>query len=491
MSVRFCATLLAAAVALAACGGGGAGSPAPAAPSGTAPLGKAAIQFVIPSAGSAAAGGRRPNYLPATTQSVVVTAMQANGASFSPPIQTIINASSCVPGSGGLQCNGSITVPEQALTFSIVGYAAPNGQGVPTANALATMTVGPGPNALNVTLGSAATYNYVNLSGGTGTVTIDQQATTFIETNAAGLTSTGTVQSLPSIGYDKLQVTGGTDTSSLGTIAYVKESPVGAAMYISGQSPGTDGKILNGDAGAATGTFGSCAAAGSFPFVGVAIGGGAYNATSGTSFTVGNATISGSGATAALSFAGANYTLGGTLIKNASGTQSGCTNDFFGSASSGLVSVGLEGVVVVGNNSSTNQATSNDVGTIGFYAPAQPYSLSSLASFSYDSISGAVAVVSGSIQSVEFPQFVTPAGSNSLLACPYTTFESGAVSTSNCTTIVLSGQPLPGIVTGTATNGGTTAPFVAAVGIVNGKYMISVIGANSPNQAVNFVMMQH
>ena len=77
-----------------------------------------------------------------------------------------------------------------------------------------------------------------------------------------------------------------------------------------------------------------------------------------------------------------------------------------------------------------------------------------------------------------------------MTACDYVNYEANNVSTTGCSTIAFTGQPLPGLITGTATNTSSTTPFIAMAGQVNGKYVFVVL-SQSTGGGVNFVAMQH
>ena len=495
MRVRL-AGLFASLLALSACGGGGAeGTPVPSHPSGA--VGPAAFTFTIPSSAAAARAAlknRKPNTVPISTQSIVVTAMNPNGTPLNPPAQTIIDASACTPITGGLQCAGTIDVPlDTPLLFSIVAYTAANGGGSPLASGDLTTTGIVAGSQLTVSLGTAASYAAMGLGGGIGIVTIDHASnilTTANVSNGQGVTADLTA-TLPN-GFEKFTVASATDGSTIGSIAYAKESPIGALIFAgAGTSPGADGSATTTDAdmGAGAGTLLQCTLPSETIPVNVAsILGAGYTLASGVAYTSGSATISG-GTTPTIAFTGSNYLLSGATASSAGGTQSGCVNGVVGTGATGDVALGLEGVIIVTNGGNSNPSTDDHVGSIGFIAPSSPYSLAALSAVTYDAISGGQSLVNGMLFKHEQPLVLTPSGANTLLGCGYTTFESNVVGTTNCSTVTFTSQPLPGLITGTAVTGGQTANFIGSVGIVNGKYMISVVSVGT--SGVNLVLMQH
>lgn len=493
-SSRFWAVAFAFSLGLAGCGGGGGGGSIPAKPGG-ATMGAAVLQFTIPAPGTSPSLLRRPNFLPSNTQSIVVTVFNADGSPLATPVQVIVNVSSCTPVSGGFQCTANVTVPFGALLFSIVAWSGPNATGMPLASAtvLATIVAG-AASTISATLGNTSLYLSTDLFGQPTNVSIDHQHGTFFTTNlTTGLGANGTVTLLPN-GFEKFVVTGATDSTPLNSVVYVRESPNGGAMFgAAGLSPQANGSPSgsNADWGVATALESCPTGSGSTNANIVQIAGPTFPGSIATNaaFTNGVATLT----SGSLSFSGTDYNyLGATIGPDSSPGSLTCTSGAFTATGQGVVAFDAQGLFV-GANENPNAVTAVHNGAIGFRAPAQPYLLSDIASKTYDSIQGNTYAMSGIQLAYEEPGLATPSGGNIMNGCSYTNFESNVISTTNCVTITLSSEPLPGIVLGsitTPTSG--TSSFVASVGQVNGKYMISILAVNSTGgSAVNIALMQH
>ena len=490
--VRFSSGVLAAALTLAACGGGGGTSSMPPGPSQgkTSSLAFAALSFFIPSASSSNARARRPSYLPAATQSIVVNVSNADGTPTNPPTApTVVNvsSSSCAAVSGGEQCTVTVTVPFGSLLFAIAAYAQQNGAGALLSSSTSSATIGSGPNNVAVSMSAQTLYVGTGLNGNKAqTVTIDHQAGTF--TVNSGGTSSGTFAPLPN-GDLKATITAATSGAPIGSVAYIREIANGALMYVATgattPNPGGDSPS-NADFGMLTAAQQCPTANASFAINAIAIAGPNFPSvvSSHEAYTTGTATI----ANGTLNFAGTSYTLAGTNLGTTPTQPSTCANGVFTDSSSGSVVYDPQGFVVV--NSGPNQGTNpSQYGNFAFRAPAQPFDLPTLASKSYEGYSAGFVPNGPSSTVNETPFFATP-GANGLTACPYVNFEMNAVGTSGCLTLTFSAQPFPGIITGTATGGTNTASFVAVVGQVNGKYLITLLGSQSGGSAVNMGLMQ-
>ncbi|HET9028551.1 MAG TPA: hypothetical protein VFN49_00080 [Candidatus Aquilonibacter sp.] len=500
--VRFELAVVGMLLTLVACGGVGGGSAVPSVPGGGShpQSAQAAVSFFVPHAASAAR--MKPNYLPSTTQSIVISVNNADGSPLSPAVPpTVANVSPTAPGcssvSGGIQCTVTVATNTGTINFSVSAYDAPNGAGNILASGTATATIGAGPNTITMSLGNAAVYGVVTLSGGMGTITIDHQQQTIVVQSVTGnpFTTNGSYTVVGN-GVYKITVLSTTDPSGgVGDIAYLRELSNGMIAFVATNttSPSADGSSSpNADWGVGTAML-PCQTSGTFNFAGVSIEGPAYAVASTTSYTIGTATFSSSG----VSFTGTNYLFNGSSNGSAnSGGVQACSNGVYSQTNQGAAIPGVQGLTVVSNNG--GQSTSNtttDTGNIGFNpgsitTPAT-LNLAAISSQTYDAFEGVQSVSGNTTIKFESPSIMTPSGANTMTACPYTNFEGNAVSTSNCQTITLTGQIGPGLVTGNATTPSTgTTPFIATVGQINGKYVIVVL-PGSTGGGVNIVATQH
>ncbi|MBV8637996.1 MAG: hypothetical protein JO322_07895 [Candidatus Eremiobacteraeota bacterium] len=334
-------------------------------------------------------------------------------------------------------------------------------------------------------------YVGTNLSGGgMQSVTIDHQAGTFqVATSSGASASSGTFTTLPN-GDLKFTVTSATDGTTIGSIAYVHEMANGAAMFVATNTttPNPDGSSNSADFGVMTAVQSCPTSNATFPVNVVDVAGPSFpaNVSSREAYATGTATLTG----AALSFAGTSYTLAGTSLGASSSQPATCANSVFTDPTGGSVVYDAQGLVVV--SSAPSDGMPVQTGNLGFRAPSQPYSLSALASQTYEMYSAGFITVNGITSKVEAPYVVTPGGASSLTGCPYVNFETNSAGTSGCTTITFNAQPSPGIVTGTATSGASTTPFVAAVGQINGKYVLVALSSptSGSGAAVNLTLMQ-
>ena len=491
--IRCMLAVVGALLGLAACGGGG--GAVPSAPGRASNAGSAALTFFIPSA-AANARSRRPGYLPSTTQSVVITVLNANGTPLSPPVApTVANvgpmAAGCSSVTGGFQCVVSVSVVMGSLLFSITAYDQPNGAGNVLSTGNTTATIGDGPNSVSVALSATATYAGTNLSGNTQTIAIDHQHGTVVVTGLTGnaFTTNAHYTMLPN-GDAKIVVTSSTDPSSVtGEVAYARELPGGALMFIATNSttPNADGTSPTTDAdwGIAS-DFEPCPTSNfTFHYAGVEILGPTWTVANSTAYTTGTATVTGG----TLAFTGTNFLVSGSANGSALGSTQTCSNGIYSGAGSGDVMAGSQGFVVTtsGNTGTQGNTNSNDGG--GGFVPAQSISLSALASASYEVFEGGQGTNGTMTVKHEAPYAASPGGVNALTVCPYVNFEANALATT-CGTATFTGQPASGLVSGTIVAPSGTYSFVGAVGQIDGKYVI-VIASGSTSGGINLVFMQH
>jgi hypothetical protein len=493
--LRFSPVVLATLVALTACGGGG-GTGLPSAPQQgkAASLASAALTFFIARPSTAGAHAKRPSYLPSATQSIVVNVYNADGTPTNPPTAaSVLNVSSsgCTSVSGGQQCTVMVTVPFGSLLFAIAAYAQPNGSGALLSSSTASVTVGSGPNNVPVTLNAQAQYVGTNLDGGgVQSVMIDHQAGTFqVSKPGLGVTSSGTYTTLPN-GDLKGIITAATDSTTIGSIAYIRELANGALMFVATDSttPNADGSSTNADFGAMTSVQPCPTSSESLSINAITIAGSAFPSQVSTheAYAVGTGSV----ANGTLTFSGTSYSIAGSNLGATNASPGTCSNGVFTDPNAGTVVFDAQGFLVVASGPNQGQ-TSSQNGNFGFRAPSQPYNLATIASQSYEAYSGQFLPVNGTFVKAESPGTLTPAGANALKACPYVNFEANSVATTNCTTLTFTAQPFPGLITGTAVNSQLNATFVAAVGQINGKYMLVVLSADSSaSQAVNLIFMQ-
>ncbi len=319
-------------------------------------------------------------------------------------------------------------------------------------------------------------------------VTIDHQAGTFSVAKIGGsATSSGTFTTLPN-GDLKATVTAATDGTAIGSIAYIHEIANGALMFAATNTsaPSVDGSSNNGDFGMLTAVQQCPSASATFGINAITVAGPNFPSVASTheAYTTGTATV-GNGT---LNFTGTSYTLAGTNLGTTPTQPYTCASGVFTDLSSGSVVYDPQGFVVV--SSGPQQGTNpSQTGNFAFRAPAQPFDLPTLASKSYEGYSGEFITSGGTTTVTETPFAVTP-GANGLTACPYVNFAASTIGTSGCLALTLSAQPSPGIITGTATGGTMNASFVAAVGQINGKYVITILASQAGGTAVNMALMQ-
>lgn len=491
-SSRVRAAVVTCCLALAACGGGGGGAAPPAAATsgGGAALGKASFSFFIPSASRATTQGKRPNYLPATTQSLVLVVINPDGSPFGLPVVTNVNATNCPAVTGGLQCNVTASVPQGPVVISAIAYASANGAGIPLSAGYAATTIASGTSVISITLSGAAAYIATSLGGGLSVVAVDHQRNLITVSKVGGTTGmTGTLAPLPN-GFDKITVTASTGGTPNGTVAYFREYPNGGGFFISkGLATNSDGSSTQGDWGVATALQPCGSVTGTLAYNLLTIAGPAFSVAASTNeaYESGTATVT----STSLSATGTSYAFNGTNLgasTNANGQT--CAGGIFSSTTNDTGAFDSQGAIVAANGNVT-LATAADVGHMGFFAPAQPYSLNALASVPYDGAIGGSSVSNGATSQSESPGVLMPAGGTTLNVCKYSDFENNIVDTTTCSPLTLTGQPFPGIVTGTMTISSGNGTFVAAVGHVDGKYMIEGIGVDSVSgQATNLVLLQ-
>ncbi|NNM99477.1 MAG: hypothetical protein HKL91_06750 [Candidatus Eremiobacteraeota bacterium] len=142
--------LFLAAAVVAGCGGGGSGNsaalPAHGGAGGTAR--QAALQIFIPQPASASVA-RAPQYISASTKSIVITLTTVNGVPPSPAVPpTVFNISvpPCSTVSGGISCSVTVGAILGTDVFTIVAYDAANGSGNILSSGTLSVAVGPGTN---------------------------------------------------------------------------------------------------------------------------------------------------------------------------------------------------------------------------------------------------------------------------------------------------------------------------------------------------------
>ncbi len=176
------ASLLVAVLLPTACGGGSHGSlPAPGGGASSA-LANAKFAFTIPAPSTAAASGRKPLYIPASTRSIQLTVTASTNATFSGPLSGTLNVAPGTSGTnfsctavaaGNYTCTTTFPLPPGTDTLSIAGFDAINAGGNLLSRQVVTKTVVAGANDFTgtpITLDAApGTLSVVGLSGPTGT----------------------------------------------------------------------------------------------------------------------------------------------------------------------------------------------------------------------------------------------------------------------------------------------------------------------------------
>ncbi|NNM92799.1 MAG: hypothetical protein HKL92_05595 [Candidatus Eremiobacteraeota bacterium] len=142
--------LFLAAAVVAGCGGGGSGNsstlPAHGGAGGTAQ--QAALQIFIPEPASASVA-RAPQYISASTKSIVITLTSVNGVPPAPSVPpTVFNISvpPCSTVSGGISCSVTVGAILGTDVFTIDAYDAANGSGNILSSGTLSVAVGPGTN---------------------------------------------------------------------------------------------------------------------------------------------------------------------------------------------------------------------------------------------------------------------------------------------------------------------------------------------------------
>ena len=506
MRIQVIAALLVGSL-LAGCGGGASGSGSgrivsvpPVLPQGGSKA-PAKISLTIPA--SAAPSAKRRSTIPSTTQSVVLNFSGPNGAALSPTVApVIINVTACSPFSGGYQCSTTVTLPFGTVIVSIAAYAGTNGTGALLALGTLTLTVSTtGSTTADAVLTTASNYGAFGGNTTLSNINIDHVADTFTvneSVNGSAGTINGTITPL-SNGDVMATVTSGMGAASgiaVGDIVLIRELANGAIVIedsgiVSPPSPWT-GATGGSDAGIAFGIANAACASGSvqFNFDAVSVSGPGF-VSSGASATPAYFVGSGTGSATTLTGAASGYDINGNDLGSQNSGTLTCSNDAYyppvaDAATEPALAFNSLGVFL-GLSGNGTDSTPGEIGIMGFANP-QTVNTAQVLAQSYDGF----ITVGGSMSSAE-PFTATPLGGG-LQVCPYTDIVNNVPATGlNCFAFTLTGQPSPGILTGTSPANGATV--IVSVGQINGKYVLLGLAnsatSTTPGFAGNFVLFQH